>query len=488
MDRMARITLARPRSRTLSILFAVLGPACATGLSLAIPHRTTTTAACVYLLGVVAAAVWGGFGSGLFAALLSFLGLDFFFTEPFKTLKVGREQDIVALPVFLAVAALVGALVALVVRERDRAGRASVEAGLLNRYTSRLLSEEPLKRLLEDAAAELVRVFHLTIAEIACVIGDERIAVQAGSMDEGGSGGPALSVSLGREGATLGSLSVRRGPGEPEFTDDERALLDALARQTALALDRERYDLEIRNAKLEAEASQMRAALFSSITHDLRTPLASIKASVSSLADPAVFHDDEQRGELLRTSLEESDRLNRLVGNLLDLARLRANALVPNTTVMPLDEVIEGVLARMRTTLQPFRIRTLFRADTPSVRVDPVQVDQVVTNILDNAVRFAPPGTEIQIAVHPWQSKVRARIADQGPGIDPADRKRVFEPFYQRDRGDGRGGSGLGLAIAQAIVGAHGGRIWAEGSPGGGTAIVFELPVPTQRRAAEKTA
>jgi two-component system sensor histidine kinase KdpD len=224
----------------------------------------------------------------------------------------------------------------------------------------------------------------------------------------------------------------------------------------------------------------MRAALFSSITHDLRTPLASIKASVSSLADPEVFHDDDQRDELLRTSLEESDRLNRLVGNLLDLARMRANALTPATTLMSVEEVVEGVLSRMRPVLQPFTVRTLFRPNTPLVHIDPVQIDQVVTNILENAVRFARPGTEIRIGVHRWQSSVEVRIADQGPGIPDDDRKRVFEAFYREDRGQGRGGSGLGLAIAMAIVVAHGGRIWAEGAPGGGTAVVFQLPTPAE--------
>ena len=481
MERVARLAKRRPVFGLAAAAAAVLGPGIATGLALAIPDRSTTTAACLYILGVVAAALYGGLLSGFAAALESFLGLNYYFTPPFHTLKVGREEDIVALPVFLAVALLVGLLVGRAVRESDRAARASGEARLLQRLTSRLLSEEPLYRLLEGAASELVLAFHLATCEISATIGDQVVSVSAtGPPGDDASLGPVLELTLGPPNAGLGTLRAVRPTGEPELDSDQRKLLDAFARQISLALQRANYDLEMRNVRLEAEASDMRAALFSSITHDLRTPLASIKASVSSLADPEVFHDDDQRDELLRTSLEESDRLNRLVGNLLDLARMRANALTPATTLMSVEEVVEGVLSRMRPVLQPFTVRTLFRPNTPLVHIDPVQIDQVVTNILENAVRFARPGTEIRIGVHRWQSSVEVRIADQGPGIPDDDRKRVFEAFYREDRGQGRGGSGLGLAIAMAIVVAHGGRIWAEGAPGGGTAVVFQLPTPAE--------
>jgi two-component system sensor histidine kinase KdpD len=480
MERLSRMDGRPPGSGLAAVAAAVLGPAAATALALAIPNRSTTTAASLYILGVVAAAAYGGLASGIAAALGSFLALNYFFTEPFHTFKVGREEDIVALPVFLAVAAVVGVLVARVLRERDRAGRASEEARLLNRFTSLLLSEEPLNRLLGAAVSELVRVFDLARCQLSASVGEEPVAATAVRPGKAHApDGPTVEVPLGKESSRLGTLTAARATGEPEFTDHERGLLGAFAGQLSLALQRAEYDVEIRNVRLEAEASSLRAALFSSITHDLRTPLASIMASVSSLADPNVFHNDEQREELLRTSLEEADRLNRLVGNLLDLARMRADALVPATTLMPVEEVIEGVLSRMRATLKPFDVRTQFRADTPLVLIDPVQIDQAVTNILENAARFSRPGGEIRIAVHSWQSNVEVRIADQGAGIPPEERERVFEAFYRQDRGEGRGGSGLGLAIAQAIVVAHGGRIRAEGTPGGGTAIVFQLPVPT---------
>jgi two-component system sensor histidine kinase KdpD len=479
------MALRGPRSRSAALGAAILGPAIATGVALAIHDRSTTTAASLYILGVVGVAAYAGLPAGLIAAVGSFLGLNYYFTEPVHTFKVGREEDIVALPVFLAVAVLVGAVVAQVVRERDRSARASEEARLLNRFTSQLLSEEPLSRVLQAGVSALIRVFDLAKCEISASVAEQPVSVTAAR--PGGSEaavGPTIEVALGPERSALGTLRATRAPDASDFTEAEKELFDAFARQISLALQREKYDIEMRNVRLEAEASQLRAALFSSITHDLRTPLASIKASVSSLADPEVFHDAEQREDLLRTSLEEADRLNRLLGNLLDLAKIRANALEPATSLMPVEEVIEGVISRMRTALQPFKLRTLFRPDTPPVLIDPVQLDQAVTNIVENAARFAPAGTEILIAVHAWQSNVEVRVADQGPGIPPEDRGRVFEAFYREDRGQGRGGSGLGLAIAHAIVVAHKGKIWAEGTPGGGTAIVFQLPVPARARRA----
>jgi two-component system sensor histidine kinase KdpD len=181
-----------------------------------------------------------------------------------------------------------------------------------------------------------------------------------------------------------------------------------------------------------------------------------------------------QRVDLLRTVLEETDRLNRLVGTLLDLARVRAGALTPVKEPTAIDEVVESVLHRMEPALRGVRVRTIFR-DAPEVPVDPVQVDQVLTNLLENAARYSPSGGEVLVAVSPWHGAVQVRVSDQGPGVAPEDRERVFEAFYRGGAATGVG-SGLGLAIARAIVLGHGGRIWIEGAPGGGTAVVFELP------------
>jgi two-component system sensor histidine kinase KdpD len=272
----------------------------------------------------------------------------------------------------------------------------------------------------------------------------------------------------------FGSLVVVRAAGQPPIGRDDLRLLEAAARQIALALERAGLDAQVTMARLDAETNQARAALFSSVTHDLRTPLASIKAAVTSLLEDEAAHDDAQRRDLLQTVLEETDRLNRLLGNLLDLARFEAGALTPSKQPVAVDEILASVLHRLEPQLASVRVRTLIR-DTPEIAADPVQLDQVFTNLLENAARFSPPGGEIGIVVAPWKHAVQVRISDQGPGIAPEERVHVFEAFYRGDA-TGHPGSGLGLTIARAIVLAHGGRIRIEGSPTGGTSVVFELP------------
>ena len=230
-------------------------------------------------------------------------------------------------------------------------------------------------------------------------------------------------------------------------------------------------------ARLDAETNQLRAAMFSSVTHDLRTPLASIKAGVTSLLDTSTVHDAEQQRDLLLTVLEETDRLNRLVGNILDLARIRAGALIPRRASTDVEEVAEAVVARMRPQLTSVRLELQLTDELPEIPADPVQLDQVFTNLLENAARHSPSGGTVRIHVGRDDGSVRVRIADEGPGIPQGQREKVFEPFYRGREDPERPGSGLGLAIVRAIVTAHGGRIWIEETAAGGTAVVLDLPI-----------
>jgi two-component system sensor histidine kinase KdpD len=428
----------------------------------------------------VAAAALGGIWGGVLAAVLSFVGLNYEFTVPVHTFAVHRPDELVALAVFVVVAGVVGALVARMAAERDRAERSTAEAKSLAAFTGRLLSDEPLERTLQVAAESLAVLFDLSLCELDAEV--DGVAIRVRAPKRGGHGDPSQVIPLRAGDAGLGRLGVARPPGAPELSPNELDSIGVFAGQMAVALQRAQYDAQIRRARVDAETSDMRAALFSSITHDLRTPLASITAGVSSLLDPDATHDDAQRDELLRTSLEEANRLNRMVGNLLDLARMRAGALQPATQPMPIEEVLESVLRRMEPALRAFTLRTVIRPDLPLVAIDPIQIDQVITNLLENAMRFAPPGSEIRLTANVWHQQVEIRVSDQGPGIPPHERERVFEPFFKRDAGLGRGGTGLGLAIARAIVRAHGGGIRVEGTPGGGTAVVFDLPVAVDER------
>ena len=462
-------------SRLRATVVAVVAPALALGLSLLVQPEHELGAASMFVLAVVAASVFGGIWAGIASSLIGFLALNYFFTEPLHTLRVHNRDDVVALAVFLVVALLVGWVVARAVAERDRATRREREARLLHLFATKALSGEPLERMLDDLAASLVDALRLAGCAIRAEAAGRTFEVLRTRPRAIAMGTFELPIASGE--TAFGTLTATFEDVEEPSADDRR-LLHAAASQIAADLERARLDAEIAAARLEAETSQVRAALFSSVTHDLRTPLASIKTAVTSLLQVDVRFDEAQARELLETVLEETDRLNRLVGNILGLAQVRSGSLAPAKEPAALDEVVESVLHRLEPTLGSVRVRTMFR-DAPEVPVDPVLIDQVVSNLVENAVRYSPPGGEVTVGVAPWRSAVQVRVADQGPGIGPEDRERVFEPFTQLDaaRPDARGGSGLGLAISRAIVLAHGGRIWIEGAPGGGTAVVFQIPM-----------
>jgi two-component system sensor histidine kinase KdpD len=470
---MRKLFASRPTSLWLVLVVGIAAPAAAVGLALLIGSRNLAAATSLALLAVVVAGAVAGRGSGILASFVSFLGLNFFFTEPHHTLAVRHASDVVALIAFLLSALIVGALVSRVREERSRAEQRATEAQLLKNTTERFISSEPFGRILDGLAQALLDLFGLANAEIATPSGVGR----ATAGDEGTTPGHAISVPLETRSGSYGALTATRAAGEEPFSSPELSLMRTLAAQTALAIERAALDGVVREAKLEVEANALRAALFSSVTHDLRTPLSSIKASASGLLAEGAHYSDEERRDVLRTVVEEADHLNLIVGNLLDLARMRAGALTPSTQPILIDEVIGSVLQRMRRSLERVEVRTTIRPELPAVEADPVQIGQVLSNLIENAIRFSPPGTEVHITAARWRSAIQVRVTDHGPGIPEADRERVFEEFYRHDAGVGKGGTGLGLAIARAIVVAHGGTIRAEAAPGGGTAVTFELPI-----------
>jgi two-component system sensor histidine kinase KdpD len=466
----------RPVGRASALRAAVAALLC-TGAATVLAHPFTerVSVTSIYLLAVVAAAALGGVWGGLGAALLAFLGLNFFFTAPRHTFRVERLEDLVALVVFLIVATIVGALLASAVRERARAEQREQETALLGYLSTKLVSGERLERVLGDFAAALLDPFALAGCEVRASLDGRDVGGRADR--PGATMGSSEVVPLVVGPAAFGTLTATRSSGAARFSIEERLLLEAVAKQAALALERAQMAERIRGAQVESETNQTRAALFSSVTHDLRTPLASIKAGVTNLLDPAVSHDPGQERELLTTILEETDRLNRLVGNLMDLSKIRAGAMSPAREPVAIDELVSAAVARMIPRLGGVHVDLAIRPDLPEVLADPVQVDQVLTNLLENAVGYSPPGGQVRVSAALFRSVVQIRVADRGPGIRPEERERVFDAFYRGDASPERPGSGLGLAIARAIVIEHGGQIWIEGAPGGGTVVVFELPL-----------
>ena len=469
--------ILRPRRWRSAAGFAVAlaGPVLVTAVASIPSPRGTAIPALLYLLAVVAAAVVGHLWPALLAAALSFVGLDFFFTEPVHTFVVSKAEDLLALAVFLVVAATVSAAISAALEQRVRAEAREHQVRALYNVTARLLSGAGLDEVLRDLAGSLRRLYGLAGCRVVVLgrDGQERERAVSGSM-----AGEAISVELAAEGRSVGRIEMA-GSAPGGIGGPEGEVLETFAGQLALALERARLGEEAAEARVEAESSRIRAALFSSVTHDLRTPLASITASASSLLEEGVPFSEEQRLDLLRTILEESERLNRLVANLMDLSRLRAGALLPNPEAVPLEDVVSSVVARLRPTLAGRDFAVRIRPDVPPVMVDVVQMDQVLTNVIENAVRYSPPGTPLILAAVRWQDMVEVKIADRGPGVPADERARVFEEFYRHDVDGRRGGTGLGLSIAQAIVRAHGGTMWIEDTLGGGATVGFRLPLAT---------
>lgn len=467
-------TLPRRRPRTLvAIVLPVLVPAAITLLAALPAEVTTASAALLYVLGVVVVTAATGAAAGLVASALSFVALNFYFTAPIHTFAVDKTQDLVALVVFLLVSGVVGALLSTALAQRSRAERRDAESRLLNHLTTRLLAGEAVERVLERFADAVVETAGIARCVISTGLTPNTIDVGA-AVD----GAAAEVFPMRAEGDDVGSITIYSSGGSA-VRPEERGLVEVFAGQMALALQGMRLSAEARAARLDADSAASRAALFSSVTHDLRTPLSSITASVTSLLDEDTQFAPEDRRELLDTIRHEAARLNRLVANLLDLSRMRAGALVPSKEVVAVDEVIGGVLTRLSPVLRDHELNVTVRDNVPDLAVDVVQLDQVLTNLLENAAKFSPAGSPITLTVAGWRNGVQVRVADRGPGIPAGDREKVFEAFV-RGAAANESGSGLGLAIARAIVEAHEGRIWIEEAPGGGAAVVFELPRGTE--------
>lgn len=272
----------------------------------------------------------------------------------------------------------------------------------------------------------------------------------------------------------------RRLGSEADRSDPTSAFFWAFLDQTASMIERARLRQESFQLEILRRTDALRAALLSSVSHDLRTPLTSIKAAASSLLQKDVRWSDEERRSFTQTIEHEADRLNRLVENLLDLSRIEGGALTLEKEWYPIDELLHDVLVRLEPLLQGREVRLDLPADLPPVELDYLMIDQVLTNLLENAQRYTPPGSSIEITVLTGAGELILSVADHGPGIPQPDLERIFDKFY-RVMGPARkrGGTGVGLSVCRGLVEAHGGRIWAENRRSGGA--VFHLTLPLRR-------
>jgi len=490
----------------------------------------------LYLLIILALASTVGRGPAIIAALLAFLAYDFFFVEPIYTFTIRDPQEWLALLVFLFTAAVTGQLAAALRERAEEARRREADNAALYRSLNQALEARAVEaqrreqisatlyelgvqsralvarpepeRFLTALAARVVAIFGVRSCAILLPDTAGRLRVQSSHVADGGSLEPLdrneegladwtfrseraaesaryrhiLLVPLQARHRRLGLLRIEQAD-ERQLGDTDVELLTTFAAQAALALEQARLEREAVRAEVLDRADRLKDALLSSVSHDLRTPLASIRAAAGSLLQEDIAWDPEARREFATAIDEEAARLNRLVGALLDMSRIEAGALRARKELYPLDDLIRTAIARLVPLVWDRPVELDVVADLPPVPLDPVQIDQVVANLLENAFKYSPDGTPLAVGIAPGtmpddgSAAVLVSVADRGPGIAPAERERVFDKFYRLRAYEGVGGSGLGLAIARGLIEAHGGQIWVEGVAGDGARFVFSLPL-----------
>ncbi len=446
---------------------AIAPPAAVSLLAVGDEHPSTTAVALLFVLGVVASTSFGGQRAGLGAAILSFLSLNFFFTPPLHTFTVSSPTELIALIAFLAVSLGVGAFLSASIRDRVRAERRELELRLMNRLMTALLSGERVPTVLARFSDDINEMLGSARCAISTSFGEE--------MNLGGgtpTQGRAFQIQLKAKDRVVGKMSVWPTRGST-LTGHERQVIETFGKQLALALEGVRLSEDVRRSELKSEAHRVKASLFSGITHDVKTPLAAITAAVTSLLEGRGFSLEQSR-EHLEMIKDEAQRLHRLVNNMLDLGRLQAGVHLPVKEMAAVDEVLESVVARMRPMFGGRDVSVRVADELPETPMDVVQIDRVLTNLIENALKFSPPPTPVSVSAVGDLKNVRITVADSGPGVAKQDEKAIFEPF-QKGSHD-YSGAGLGLAISRAIVVAHGGSIWASRPPQGGAAFTFELP------------
>ncbi len=431
-----------------------------------------TIIALLYLIPVGLVTTLWGLGAGITCALIAFLSFNYFFIAPYYTLAVHHPIDLVVLTVFLIVAIVLSQLVA-----RAQAGLAAANAR--EREATQLYELSVALTGLHDES-ELPRILGLQVSSLSLgehvevnLIGAQPIRF---SMPETNSPArPAeLSIPIQAARSVLGEILLWRM--EPEITSGEKRLIQTFASQAALALERTRFAQAESRAKVLEESDRLKSAILSSVSHELRTPLSTIKAAASSLRGNEVNWDSPARVELIAAIDDESDHLNMLVGNLLDMSRIESGVLKPKHEWNMLSEILGGVLSRMRHLAEEHKIEIDVPEDLPLVPVDYVQMEQVFTNLLSNSLKYAPVNTVVCVRAKVEDEVIHVLVCNQGPQVSPEHLERIFDKFYRITAADRVTGTGLGLSICKGIIEAHGGRIWAENLPDG-LGFNFTLPL-----------
>ncbi|GLS46503.1 sensor histidine kinase [Methylobacterium brachythecii] len=503
------------RRSPLPYALALLATGSALGLALLLqPLLGVENADLILLTAVVAVAVRLGLGPSLAAVVSASLAYNFFFLPPLYTFTIADPTNIAAFLLFTLVAILVSNLAA---RSRKQAVVSQARASATERlygFSRKLSSCGTLDDVLWATAAQVAAMLRVRV--VLVLPEDGSVAVRAGyppedHLDEAdlaaarwafdnerpaGRGADTLPgarrlflpMRTGR--GTLGVIGLDSDASGPLLTPEGRRLIDALTDMGALAIERVRLVEDLDRAERAAETDRLRQALLTSISHDLRTPLASVLGAATTLRDLDEALPRESKADLLATIVAESERLNRFIANLLDMTRLEAGAVAPNLAQHDVAEIVATALRRMEKILADHRVVVEMAPGLPPVSLDPVLFEQVLVNLLDNAAKYAPEGTTVTIRGSREGASLRIDLLDEGEGLPEGDAERVFEKFYRARKGDRvRAGTGLGLAIARGFIEAMGGRLTAANRrERGGAVFSLTLPVSTTAQSASELA
>ena len=495
-----------------------------TGAIAAVPQSTSiSNVSMLYLIPVLASASLLGRGPSVAASILAFVAFDALFVQPRYTLLVADPAEWVALLLFLATAIITSEL-AGGQRRQAREARLREREATLQYDMVRLIAAGDLQTALEAAAERLRAELHLSGVAIECSEGDAAV-VSAAAGDEHarallrrmrpavmlGAGQAPTAATRGAPGRwirivppspptdrtapsrvqrdrvysvpivtgdrSLGWLSLVLPQGQRRVDTIDARLVSAVATQIGLAFERIRLRREASEAEVLRRTDELRAALINAVSHDLRTPLATVIAAADSLLQSDVSWTNDQRSELAESIRSEAGRLDRIVGNLLDLSRIEAGTIRPNKGWYDFRSLLDDTLGRMAAATAGRDVLIDIPDDLPPVKLDYVEIDQVLTNLIENAVNYSPPGSAIGIDTRLAGGTLVVEVKDRGPGVAPPDEARIFEPFVRGRAASGRPvGSGLGLSVARGLIVAHGGSVGVSPRVGGGSIFRFTIP------------
>jgi len=455
-------------------------------------HLSVATTALVLVVPVVVGVVVGGFPAGAFAVVSGFLVFDYVFIPPYYTFTVGSAENWTALVVYGAVMLLVASVVSRLDKAQSEARAREETISRLFELTDLLIEDRPLPEVLELIVSTVQRAFGLRSVALLLPAGG-RLEVVASAGDElsadelrqvapvpgvvasvgvsPGGGHRAQTVALSATGRPVGLLGIWGAA----LSHHDAELMRTFANHMALTLERAQLRERVMRTELLEKIDHLQRALLSAVSHDLRTPLSTIKVSASTLRNPSVDVAPEQEAELLELIDHQVDRLDRLVTNLLDLNRMQAGVLELHREPIAVVDLVSDALRGLAPVAEEVPVTLAMTEGLPLVDVDHVLIGQVLKNLIENAVRHAPPGTAVTVSACPGpDGQLTVTVDDEGPGVPPGEWTEVFTAFNRRGAA---GGTGVGLSIAKGFLEAHGQGIRVERAPGGGARFCFTLPV-----------